>query len=82
MNMCHIPNGFPYLARSILNLARNIFFPSLSMRSLNSQLTLHTDSHASDIDALRREGRKILRAKFKTVRAEYRKPFGMGHMFT
>jgi hypothetical protein len=28
MNMCPFPNGFWYLARSILNLARNIFLPS------------------------------------------------------
>jgi hypothetical protein len=55
MNMCSIPNGFRYLARNILNLERNIFLPSLSMRNNNSQLTLHTDSHASDIGALRQE---------------------------
>jgi hypothetical protein len=58
MNMCPIPNDFRYLAR-------NIFLPSLSVSNHNSQLTLHTDSHASDIGALRREGRKILCAKFK-----------------
>jgi hypothetical protein len=40
--MCHIPNGFRYLAR-------NIFLPSLSMSNHNSQLMLHTDSHASDM---------------------------------
>jgi hypothetical protein len=57
MNMCSIPKGFPYLARCILNLARNIFLPSLSMSNHNSQLTLHTDSHASDIGALRGEGK-------------------------
>jgi hypothetical protein len=28
MNTSHIPNGFRYLARSILNLARNTFLPS------------------------------------------------------
>jgi hypothetical protein len=28
MNMCPIPNGFRDMARSILNLARNIFLPS------------------------------------------------------
>jgi hypothetical protein len=28
INMCPIPNVFRYLARSILNLARNIFLPS------------------------------------------------------
>jgi hypothetical protein len=81
MNMCPIPNGFRYLERSTLNLARNIFHPSLSMSNHNSQLTLHTDSHASDIGALRREGRKILRAKFKILRVKYRKAFGIGHMF-
>jgi hypothetical protein len=74
MNMCHISDGFRYLALSILNLARSVFLPSLSMSNHNSQLALHTDSHASDIGALRWEGRKILRAK-------YGKPFGIGHMF-
>jgi hypothetical protein len=53
--MCPIPNGFLYLAR-------NIFLPSLSLSNHNSQLTLHTDSHVSDIGALRWEGRKTLRA--------------------
>jgi hypothetical protein len=28
MNMCPILNGFRYLARNILNLARNIYLPS------------------------------------------------------
>jgi hypothetical protein len=28
MNVCPIPNCFLYVARSILNLARNIFLPS------------------------------------------------------
>jgi hypothetical protein len=51
MNMCPILSGFRYLARSLLNLARNIFLPSLSMSNHN-QLMLHTDSHASDIGAL------------------------------
>jgi hypothetical protein len=74
MNMCPIPNGFLYLAS-------NIFLPSLSMSNHSSQLTLHTDSHASDIGALRREGRKVVPAKFKILRAKYRKPFGIGHMF-
>jgi hypothetical protein len=32
MNMCSIPNDFRYLAPSILNLARNIFLPSFSMK--------------------------------------------------
>jgi hypothetical protein len=60
-----IQNGFR-------NLASNIFLPSLSMSNHNSQLTLHTNSHASDIGALRREGKKILRAKFKMLLAKYR----------
>jgi hypothetical protein len=47
----------------------------------NSQLTLHTDSHASDSGALRSEGRKTLRTKLKILRAKYRNPFGIGHMF-
>jgi hypothetical protein len=72
--MCLIPNGFRYLAR-------NIFIPFLSMSNHNSQLMLHTDSYASDIGALRREGRKVLRGKFKILRTKYRKPFGIGHIF-
>jgi hypothetical protein len=48
INMCLMPNGFRYLALSILNLAPDIFLPSLSMSNHNSQLSLHTDSHASD----------------------------------
>jgi hypothetical protein len=43
------------LARNILNLAGNIFLPSLSMSNQDSQLTLHNDSQASDIGALRWE---------------------------
>jgi hypothetical protein len=78
--MWTIPNVFRYLGRSVLNLEHNIFLPSSSMRNHNSQLTLHTDPHASDIGALRWEGRKILRAKFKILPAKYRKPFGVGHM--
>jgi hypothetical protein len=81
MKMCPIPNGFRYLARSILNLAHNIFLPSMSMSNHKSQLTLHTDSHASDSGALRWKGRKILHAKLQILRAKYRKPFGIGHMF-
>jgi hypothetical protein len=72
--MCHIPSGFQYLAH-------NIFFPSLSMSNHNSQLTLHTDSHTSNGGTLRWEGRKILRAKFKILRAKYQKLFRIGHMF-
>jgi hypothetical protein len=49
--MYPIPNGFWYLAR-------NIFLPYLSMNNQNSQLTLHTDSHISDIGALRRGGKE------------------------
>jgi hypothetical protein len=52
-NMCPIPNGFRYLASSIFKSARNIFLPSLSVSNCNSQMTLHTDSHASDFGALR-----------------------------
>jgi hypothetical protein len=51
------------------------YFPSfLLLSNHKSQLTLHTESHASDIGALRREGSKILPAK-------YRERFGIGHMF-
>jgi hypothetical protein len=52
MNMCPIPKGSRYLARSILNLPRNIFLPSLSVSNHNSQLTFHTNSYASGIGAL------------------------------
>jgi hypothetical protein len=31
-------------------------------------------------DCSQRGGRKILRAKFKILRAKYRKPFGIGHV--
>jgi hypothetical protein len=58
INISLIPNGFRYLVRSILNLALNIYLLSLSMSSHNSQVTIRTDSHASDIGILRWEGRK------------------------
>jgi hypothetical protein len=37
MNMCPIPSGFRYLARSILNLARNIFLPSRRIAPLSEE---------------------------------------------
>jgi hypothetical protein len=80
-NMCPIPNGFRHLARSILNLAHNIFLPSHrnfpmseaceSVWSVSWLLWLLTE----------RKGRKILRAKYKILLAKCRKPFGIGHMF-
>jgi hypothetical protein len=75
VNMCPISNGFRHLAR-------NIFLLFLSVRNHNSQMTLHTDSNVLDIGVLRWEGGKILRAKFKILRVKYRKPLGIGHMFT
>jgi hypothetical protein len=76
-----IPNDFRYLARSILNSARNIFLPSRcnapiseaceSVRSVSWLLWL----------LIERVGRKILCAKFNVLRPKYRKPFGIGHMF-
>jgi len=50
----------------------------------NSQLTLHTDSHASYSGAVRREERAILGAKFKHLYIEItlsRKSFGIGHKY-
>jgi hypothetical protein len=72
--MCPIPNGFRYLARSILNLTRNTFLPS----NRNAPMSEAYESVWSVSWLLwlliEREGMKILRAK-------YRKPFGIGHMF-
>jgi hypothetical protein len=63
-------------------------FPQLSynvtINSHNGQLTLHTDSHASDSGAVRREGRTILGAKFKVLYSEIalsRKPFRIGYKY-
>jgi hypothetical protein len=57
---------------------------NVTINSHNGQLTLHTDSHASDSGAVRREGRKILGAKSKLLYSEIavpRKPFGIGLMY-
>jgi hypothetical protein len=74
MNMCPIPNDFRYLAR-------NIFLPS----HRNAPISEARESVWSVSWLLwlliERDGRKILRAKFKILRPKYRKPFGIGHMF-
>jgi hypothetical protein len=65
------------LFRTISDIWRAVFWNWSAIYSFPPSLwaiTLHTDSHAPDIGALRWEGRKILRAK-------YRKPFRIGHMF-
>jgi hypothetical protein len=54
---------------------------NVTINSHNGQLTLHTDSHASDSDTVRREGRKLMGAKSKLLyseRALSQKPFGIG----
>jgi hypothetical protein len=56
----------------------------VTINSHNSQLTLRTDWHASDSNAVRQEGRTILGAKAKLLYippALPWKPFGIGHMF-
>jgi hypothetical protein len=53
--------------------------PSTSM-----QLTLHTDSHASDSSTAGQEGRTLRGAKAKPLYSQMalsRKPFGVGHVF-
>jgi hypothetical protein len=48
------------------------------------QLTLHTDSYASDSGAAGREGRTILGAQVKPLYSQMAlslKPFGIRHMF-
>jgi hypothetical protein len=68
------------LAITFIIWARNSFRVSTH----NSQLTLHTDSHASCRGAVRREWWTILGAKFKLLYGEIalsRKPFGIGHMY-
>ena len=57
---------------------------NVAINSHNSQLTLHTDSHASDSGATRRKGRTILGAQAKPLYSQMalsRKPFGIGHLF-
>jgi hypothetical protein len=50
----------------------------------NGQLTLHTNSYASDSGAVQQEGRIILGAKFKLLYSEIAlswKPLRIGHMY-
>jgi len=57
---------------------------NVTFNSHNSQLTLHTDSHASDSGTAGREGRTILGAQGKPLHSKMalsRKPFGIGRMF-
>jgi hypothetical protein len=72
MTVCPVLNGFRYWAQYFEFGAQ--YFPTLSMSNHKSQLTLHTDSYASDSGALWWEGREILRPKC-------RKPYGTGHLF-
>jgi hypothetical protein len=56
---------------------------NVTINSHNGQLTLHTDSHASDSGAVR-PVRTILGAKFKLLYSEialFRKLFEIGHMY-
>jgi hypothetical protein len=56
---------------------------NVTINSHNGQLTLHTDSHASDSGAVRRDGWTILGAKSKLLYSEIalsRKPFEIGHI--
>jgi hypothetical protein len=57
---------------------------NFAITSYNSQLKLHTNSHASDNGAVRRDGRTILGAKSDLLCSEIAlswKPFGIGHMY-
>ena len=56
---------------------------NVTVNSYNSQLTLHTDTHASYSGAVWREGRTILGSKSKLLYSEIAlswKPFGVGHI--
>jgi len=72
MNTCPIPNGFRDRAISIFGICEDVRHFSqhsnnVTVNSHSSQLTLHTDSHASDSGAARREGRTILGAQAKPL---------------
>jgi hypothetical protein len=57
---------------------------NVTINSHNSQLTLHTDSQASERGKAGREGRTILGAQAKSLYSQMvlsRKPFGIGNMF-
>jgi hypothetical protein len=56
----------------------------VTINSHNGQLTLDTDSHASDSGTVWRERRTILGAISKLLYSKialFRKPFGIGHMY-
>jgi hypothetical protein len=57
---------------------------NVTINSHSGQLTLLTDSHASDSGAVRQEGRIILGSKSKLLYNEIalsQKLFGIGHMY-
>jgi len=57
---------------------------NVTINSHNSQLMLHTDSHASDSGAAGWEGRTLLGTQDKPLHSQMalsRKLFGIGHMF-
>jgi hypothetical protein len=62
----------------------NTIAEAITVNSHNGQLTLRTDSHASDSGAVWRERKTILGPKSKLLYSEIalsRKPFGIGHMY-
>jgi len=64
------------------HFAQNYY--TITFTSHNGHLTLHSDSHASDSGALRREERTILGAKSKLLYCEialFRQKFGIEHMY-
>jgi hypothetical protein len=71
---CPIPNGFRYLAR-------NIFLPSRHNASMSEACESVWSVSWLLLLLIEREGRKILRARLKKLRAKYRKPFEIGHMY-
>jgi hypothetical protein len=57
---------------------------NVTINGYNGQLTLHTYSHATDSDAVGREGRTIFLTKSKLLYSETAlslKPFGIGHLY-
>lgn len=67
---------------AITSIARSS--SSSSVFTYNSQLTHHTDSHASYNGAVRRKWRTVLGAKSKLLVSEislFRQPFAVGHVY-
>jgi hypothetical protein len=86
-NMFPIPNGFQDRAGIYCSSDRVGTVYSKCSKippSTPMQLTLHTDSHASDSGVAGREGRTLLSAQDNPLCSQMalsRKPFGIGHMF-